>query len=91
MFHLTPDKGRFSLYTTGDHGCVKMGNEGACQIVDVGDVCLLTSTGCRLFLKDVQHVLEVRLNLISIDQLDDDTGSIHNVILKFCKGTLIVA
>ena len=27
-FHLTPDKGFFSSYTVGDHGFVKMGNEG---------------------------------------------------------------
>ena len=30
-----------------------------------------TSTGCKLLLKDVQHVLEVQLNLISTGRLDD--------------------
>ena len=37
----------------GGHGVVKMGNEGACQIVSIEDVCLTTSTGYKLLLKDV--------------------------------------
>ena len=59
----------------------------------IGDVCLTTSTGCKLLLKDVQHVPEVRLNLISADRLDDEgyTGSIQNRVMKFNKGSLIVA
>ena len=52
-FHLTPGQKCFSLYKAGDHGFVKMGNEGACRIVDIGDVCLVTSTGCNLVLRDV--------------------------------------
>ena len=52
-YHLTPDQKCFSLYRTGDHGVVKMGNEGACRIVGIGDVCLTTSTGYKLLLKDV--------------------------------------
>ena len=51
---------------------MKMGNEGACQIVSIGDVCLVTSTGCNLVLRDVRHVPEVRLNLISANRLDDE-------------------
>ena len=43
--------------------------------------------------KDVRHVPEVRLNLISADRLDDEgyTGSIRNGAMKFSKGSLIVA
>ena len=70
-----------------------MGNEGACRIVGIGDVCLTTSTGCKLLLIDVRHVPEVRLNLISAGRLDDEgyTGSIQNKVMKFNKGSLIVA
>ena len=39
-FHLTSDQKLFSSYTTGDHGCERMGNEGSCQIVGIGDVLL---------------------------------------------------
>ena len=44
-------------------------------------------------LKDVRHVSEVRLSLISTGQLDDEgyTGSIRNGVMKFSKGSLIVA
>ena len=52
-FHLTPDRKWFSSYKAGDHGSVMMGNEGACQIVGIGDVCLVTSTGGNLVLRDV--------------------------------------
>ena len=44
-FHLTPDRGCFSSYKAGDHDFLKMGNEGACRIVRIRDVCLLRSTG----------------------------------------------
>ena len=89
-FHLTPDQKCFSSYKAGDHGSLTMGNEGACRIVGIGDVC--TSTGCNLVLRDVRHVPEVRLNLISAGRLDDEgyTSSIQNGFMKFCKGSLIV-
>ena len=72
-FHLTADIKCFSSYRAEDHDFVKMGNEGACRVVGIGDVRLITSTGCRLVLRDVRHVLEVRLNLMSAGQLDDDS------------------
>ena len=49
-----------------------MGNDGECKIVGIGNVCLLTSIGCRLMLKDVHHVPDVRLNIISVGRLDDE-------------------
>ena len=36
--HLTPDRKCFSSYKDEDYGFVKMGNEGACRIVSIGDV-----------------------------------------------------
>ena len=87
-FHLTPKKDCFSSYTTGDYGYMKMGNKQACKIVGIGNVCLLTSTGCRMVLKDVYHVRDIRLNLILAGQLDDEgyCGSFRNGSWKFCKG-----
>ena len=81
-FHLTPKKECFSLYTTGDYGYVKMGNEHACKIVEIGNVCFLISTGCRMVLKDIGHVLNIRLNLISTGRLKDQgyNGSFKNEI-----------
>ena len=53
LYHLTLDRNCFSSYKARDHGFVKMGNEGACRIVGIGDVWLMTSTKCKLLLKDV--------------------------------------
>ena len=70
-----------------------MGNEGTCRIVGIGDVWLTTPTGCKMLLNDVRQVPKVRLNLISAGRLDDEgyTGSIRNGVMKFSKGSLIVA
>ena len=53
-----------------------MGNKSVSQIVGIGDICIQTSIGCTLTLKDVRHVLDLRLNLISVYMLDKD-GYIH--------------
>ena len=73
-FHLTPKREcfRISSYIADDYGYVKMGNYGESKFVGIGNVCLLTSTGCRLLLKDVCHVPDVRLNPILAKQLDDE-------------------
>ena len=44
-------------------------------------------------MKDVLHVSDVRLTLISAGQLDDEgyNGRFHNGTWKFSKGSLIVA
>ena len=92
-FHITPSRECFSTYTVGDHGYVKMGDNGECKIVGVGNVCMITSIGCRLTLKDVQHVPDIRLNLISTGRMDNEgySGSFRNGKWKFCRGNLIVS
>ena len=52
-FHITSLRECFSSYRIGDYGYVKMGDNGACMIADIGSVCLTTSTGCKLTLRDV--------------------------------------
>ena len=64
-FHVTAYRDYFTFYVNGDYGHVRMGNEGAYKIVGIGDICLETSVGCKLLLKDVRHVSDIRLNLIS--------------------------
>ena len=90
--HLTPKKEYLSSYTSGDYGYVKMGNDGSCRIVGMGNVCLMTFIGCRMVLRDVRHVLDVRLNLIPLGRLDDVgySSAFQNGVWKFCKGSLIV-
>ena len=69
-FHVTSRVDFFTTYTKGDYGSVRMGNEGLSKIIGLGDVCLKTYLGCKLLLKDVRHVPDIRLNLISTRKLD---------------------
>ena len=71
-FHVTSHGDFFRSYTAGDFGNVRMGNNGTSKIVGIGDICLETSIGSKLILKDVRHVPDIRLNLISIGRLDDE-------------------
>ncbi|PKI68495.1 hypothetical protein CRG98_011133 [Punica granatum] len=52
-----------------------------------------TELGCKLLLKKVRHVPEIRLNLISTGQLDDEgySNKFSNGRWKLSKGSLIVA
>jgi hypothetical protein len=92
-FHITPYRDFFSSYTSGDFGWVRMGNKAKCKVVGMGDIQLETSIGCKLILKDVRYVPEMRFNLISIRKLDDD--GYHNYLgggqWKLSKGSLILA
>ena len=69
-YHSTPNRDLFTTYKPGDHGTVKMGNTSFSSIAGIGDVHLKTNVGCTLVLKDVRHVPELRMNLISVGALD---------------------
>ena len=71
-FYVTAHLDYFTSYINDDYSHVRMGNEGAFKIVGIGDICLETSICCKLLLKDVRHVPDIRLNLISTGKLDDD-------------------
>ena len=70
--HATPRKNFFISYTSDDFGSVKMGNDGSVKSIGMGDVCLETSNGTVLFLKNVKHIMDIRMNLISTRKLDDE-------------------
>ena len=69
-----------------------MGNKAKCEIVGIGDVELETSIGCKLVMKDVKHVLEMRFSLISVGKLDDEGYHSHLGEGKWkpTKGSLIL-
>ncbi|KAF7130883.1 hypothetical protein RHSIM_Rhsim10G0164600 [Rhododendron simsii] len=92
-FHVTSQRDFFASYIHGDFGHVRMGNEGVSKIVGMGDVCLETNTGCKLLLKDVRHVPDIRLNLISAGKLDDEgyKNQFGDGKWKLSKGSLVVA
>ena len=70
-----------------------MGNDGASIIMGIEDICLETSIGYKLLLKDVRHVLNIRLNLISTGKFDDDgyTNQFGKGKWKLAKGSLVLA
>ena len=71
-YHVTPRKELFTSYKVGNFGRVKMGNDSYADIVRIGDIFVRANTGYTLILKDVRHVLDIRLNLISIHVLDKE-------------------
>ncbi|BAT87454.1 hypothetical protein VIGAN_05082100 [Vigna angularis var. angularis] len=70
-----------------------MGNHVTSKIVGIGEVTLTTQNGNKLVLKEVRHVPEIRLNLISVGKLDD--AGMNNQFgdgkWKLSRGSMIVA
>ena len=92
-FHVTSRRDFFTSYTDGDYGQVRMGNDHVSKIVGMGEICLETNTNCRLVLKDVRHVPDMRLNLISTGVLDDEgyKNEFYGGKWKLSKGSLVLA
>ena len=91
--HVISTKKLFTTYKAGDFGVVKMGNSSYSKIVGIGDVCIKTNVGCTLILKDVRHVPNLRMNVLSTLSLDRAGYSNHfgNGRWKLCKGLLVIA
>ena len=70
-----------------------MGDIGISKIVGIGDIFLETSIGNKSVLKDVRHVPDIHLNLISTSKLDDNgfTNSFSKSKWKLTKGSLVLA
>ncbi|PKI56092.1 hypothetical protein CRG98_023524 [Punica granatum] len=77
--------------------CYHCGKEGhykrECRALKKNQSGNETELGCKLLLKKVRHVPEIRLNLISMGQLDDEgySNEFSNGRWKLSKGSLIVA
>ena len=93
LYHCAPKREYFSTYKVGDFGTVKMGNRSVSHIAEIDDICIQTSMRCTLTLKDVRHIPDLRLNLISVYMLDKDGYNhfIHSGNWKLTKGSLVVA
>lgn len=68
--HATPHKSFFRSYTAGDFGTVKIENTNCSSIMKIDDVQVKTTIGCTMILKDVRHISDLRLNLLSGTALD---------------------
>jgi len=92
IFMLLPIRIFFSYYTPGDFGVLKMGNNDTSKVIGIGTVCLKTSNGTKLILKNVRHAPDIRLHLISTSVLDDDGyfNTFGGAQWKLTKGSLVV-
>jgi hypothetical protein len=72
-FHVSSRREFFSSYVSGDFGVLKIGNERISNVVGIATIlCIETSMGMKLILKEVNHAPNIRLNLIYTGKLDDD-------------------
>ncbi|CAH9079859.1 unnamed protein product [Cuscuta europaea] len=92
-YHVTPHRYYFTTYKAGDFGAVKMGNSSSSGIAGIGDIQIKTSTGSTITLKDVRHVPDLRLNLLSVVCLDEQGYDNHfnRGTWKMSKGVLTIA
>ena len=90
--HATPRKDFFTSYTSGDFGSVRMGNDGSAKAIGMGDVRLETSNGTMLTLKNVKHIPDIRMNLISTGKLDDEgfCNTFRDSQWKLTRGSMVI-
>ena len=91
--HATSKRELFSTYTANDHDAVHMENDGMAKAIGIGDVYFETNNGTKLLLKNVKHIPDIRLNLISVGKLDDEgyDNTFGNGQWKLKKGALVMA
>ena len=91
-YHCVHKREYFSTYKAGNFGTVKMGNKSVSQIAGIGDICIRTSMGCTLTLKDVRHIPDLRLKQFYVHILYKDGYNhfINSGNWKLIKGSLVV-
>ena len=70
----------FLSYIPRDFGFINLENGNQTRVASEGDVCLETENGTTLLLKNVKHIPDIHLNLISTGKLDDEgfKNTFHN-------------
>ena len=71
-FHTIPHREIIQNYATGDFGKVYLADGSALDVVGMGDVRILLHNGSVWLLEKVRHIPNLRRNLISVRQLDDE-------------------
>ena len=71
-FHTTPYQEIIQNYVVGDFGKVYLADGIALNVVGMGDVWILLPNGFVWLLEKVQHIPDLRRNLISVGQLDNE-------------------
>ncbi|KAK6934647.1 hypothetical protein RJ641_034802 [Dillenia turbinata] len=71
-YHYVSKRELFTTYKEGNFGIAKMGNNTMSQIIEIGDIVVGTSTGCSLTMRDVRHIPDMMMNLLSINVLNKE-------------------
>ncbi|RVX07359.1 Retrovirus-related Pol polyprotein from transposon TNT 1-94 [Vitis vinifera] len=92
-FHTTPHREIIQNYVAGDFGKVYLADGSALDVVGLGDVRISLPNGSVWLLEKVRHILDLRRNLISVGQLDDEGHAILFVggTWKVTKGARVLA
>ena len=75
-FHTIPHREIIQNYVVGNFGKVYLANGSALDVVGMGDVWILLPNGSVWLLEKVRHIPDLRRNLISVGQLDDEGHAI---------------
>ena len=92
-FHTTPHQEIIQNYIAGDFGKVYLADGSALDVVGMGYVRILLSSGSVWLLEKVRYIPDLRRNLISVGQLDDEGHAILFVgdTWKVTKGAKVLA
>ena len=92
-FHTTSHRETIQNYVIGDFGKVYLADGAALDVVGMEDVRILLSNGPIWLLEKVQHIPDLRRNLISIRQFDDERHATLFVggTWKVTKGARVLA
>lgn len=92
-YHASSQMDFFTSYKSNNFGVVKMGNDETSKIMKICVIAMKTNLGCRLVLKDVRHVRDLHLNLISTRRINEEIyiSTFGKRQWKLTKESLIVA
>ncbi|KAM3266294.1 hypothetical protein P3L10_003288 [Capsicum annuum] len=90
--HVMPKKKLFSSYTPGNFRMLKIENNDEVKVLGIGTSCLESNNDSKLVLNNVKHAPDVRLNLISLGNLDDEgyVNTLDASQWKLTRGSMIV-
>nr|CAN78986.1 hypothetical protein VITISV_015274 [Vitis vinifera] len=92
-FHTTSHREIIQNYVVGDFGKVYLADGSTLDVVGLGDVRISLPNGSVWLLEKVQHISDLRRNLISVGQLDDEGHAIPFVggTWKVTNGARVLA
>ena len=93
MFHTTPHREIIQNYIASDFGKVYLADGSTLDVVGMGNIRILLPNGSFWLLEKVRHIPDLKRNLISVGQLDDEGHAILFVggTWKVTKGARVLA